>query len=109
MSGPIDVRVLEPEGVGDANHELAHRPRREQRVATLGMAEPGQVDRHQMGVFGEPDPGRVEREQALRPRAQQQGVIVAVLALGETDGQPVDRPELRLDGGVQPGGHGCRP
>jgi hypothetical protein len=33
-----------------------------------------------------PDP--LEREQALRPRAQQEGVIVALLALGEADRQP---------------------
>jgi hypothetical protein len=39
--GPDDVRVLEPEGVGDANEERAHRPWRQQRVATLGMTEPG--------------------------------------------------------------------
>ena len=94
------MRVLEPECVGDANDELAHRPRRQQRIATLGMTEPRQVDRHQMGVLGESRPGRFEREQALRPRAQQEGVIVPVLALGEADGQPVDRPELRLDGCV---------
>jgi hypothetical protein len=104
------VRVLEPEGVGDANEERAHRPWRQQRVATLGMTEPRQVDRHQMGVFGEPRPGRFEGEQALRPWAQQQGVIAAlVLALDEADGESVDGAELRLDGGVQPGGHGVAP
>ncbi len=97
-----DVRVLEPERVGDENHELAHRPRRHQRVATLGMAEPGQVDRHQVRVFGEAEPRRLEGVQAFRPRAQQERVIVAVLALGGADGQPVDDPVLRLDGTVQP-------
>ena len=35
--------------------------------------------------------------------AQQEGVIVSDLALGVADRQPVDRPELRLDGAVQPG------
>ena len=103
--GTDDVRVLEPERVGEADDELAHRPRREQRIAALGMTESRQVDRHQMRVFGEPQPGRLEGEQALRPRAQQQRVIVPVLALGETDGQPVDGSELRLDGAVQPGAH----
>ena len=103
--GTDDVRELEPERVGDTNHELAHRPRREQRVAALGMTEPRQVDRHQMRVLGEPQPGRLEREQTLRPWAQQQGVIVAILALREADRQPVDRPELCLDGAVQPVAH----
>ena len=107
--GTDGVRVLEPERVGDANDELAHRPRREQRIATLGMTEPRQVDRHQMRVFGESRPHRLEREQALRPRAQQEGVIVPVLALGEADGQPVDRPELHLDGCVRPFAHVCGP
>ena len=69
------------------------------------MTEPRQVDRHQMGVFGQPRPGRFEGEQALRPRAQQQRVIVPALALGEADGQPIDSPKLHL-GYVQPGGHG---
>jgi hypothetical protein len=53
----------------------------------------------------QPRPHRLEGEQAFRPRAQQQGVIVAVLALREADRQPVDDPELHLDGRVQPGGH----
>ena len=103
--GADDVRVLEPERVGEADDELAHRPRREQLIAALGMTESRQVDGHQMRVLGEPRPGRLEGEQALRPRAQQQGVIVPVLALGEADRQPVDGPELRLDGPVQPGAH----
>jgi hypothetical protein len=80
--GTDDVRDLEPERVGDANDELAHRARRQQRIAALGMTESRQVDRHQMHVFGEPQPGRLEREQALRPRTQQEGVLVAALALG---------------------------
>src|SRR5580692_11251613 len=69
------------------------------------MTEPGQVYRHQVRVLGEPRPHRLERQQALWPRAQQQGVIVTVLALGEADRQPVDDPELHLDRRVQPGGH----
>jgi hypothetical protein len=107
--GADDMRVLEPEGVGGADDELAHRPRGQQRVPALGMTEPRQVDRHQMGAFGQPRPHRLEGEQAFRPRAQQQGVIVAVLALREADRQPVDDPELHLDGRVQPGGHDAAP
>ena len=41
-----------------------------------------------MRALGEPRPRRIEREQALRPRAQQEGVIGPVLALGEADRQP---------------------
>jgi hypothetical protein len=92
--GPDDVRACEPEGVGSVDDELAHRPRRQQRIAALRMTEPWQVDRHQVRVLGEPRPHRLERQQAFWPRAQQQGVIVMVLALGETDRQPVDDPEL---------------
>ena len=64
------MRILEPEYVGDPNHEPSHRPRRQQRVATLGLAETGQVDRHQMRVLGESLPSRLEGEQALGPRTQ---------------------------------------
>jgi hypothetical protein len=52
--GADDVWVLEPERVGGADDELAHRPRRQKRVAALRMTEAGQVDRDQMRVFGEP-------------------------------------------------------
>ena len=83
--GTDDVRVLEPERVGEADDELAHRARREQLIAPLGMTESRQVDGHQMRAFGEPQPSRFEGEQALRPGAQQQRVIGPVLALGETD------------------------
>jgi hypothetical protein len=105
--GPDDVRAREPEGVGDGNDELAHRPRRQQPIAALRMTEPGQVYRHQVRVLGEPRPHRLERQQALRPRTQQQGVIVTVPALGKPDRQPVNDPELHLDWGVQPGGQRC--
>ena len=53
-TGADQMRVLEPEGVGGADDELGHRPRRQQRVAALGMTEPGQVDGHQVGVLGQP-------------------------------------------------------
>ena len=88
------MRLLEPERVGGANDELAHGPRRHQASSALGLTEPRQVDRHQVGVLGEPRPRRLEREQALRPRAQQEGVVVPLLALGEADRQPIDGPEL---------------
>jgi hypothetical protein len=44
--------VLQPEGVGGPDDELAHRLRGQQLVPALGMPEPGQVDRHQMGSVG---------------------------------------------------------
>jgi hypothetical protein len=94
--------MLEPEGVRCADEELRHRPGGQQRVPALGMTEPGQVDRHQMGMLGEPRPHLLEREQAFRPRAEQQSVIVVILALGEPDCQPVDDPELQQERCVQP-------
>jgi len=103
------MRMLEPEGVGSAENEVAHRPRGQQRIAAQRMTEPRQVDRHQMGVLGEPRPHRLEHEQALRPRAEQQGLLAAVLAESEPDRQPVDDPEPYLEGRVQPGGHGTAP
>ena len=107
--GADDMRVLEPEGVGDADDELAHRPRGQQRIAALGMAEPRQVNRDQVRMLGQPRPHRLEGEQAFWPWAEHQRVIVAVLALGEADGQPVDDPEPHLDGCVQPGRHDAAP
>jgi hypothetical protein len=107
--GSDDVRLLKPKRISNANDELAHRPRRQQRIPTLGMTEPRQVNCHQMRTVGQPRPRRLEGEQALRPRAQQKGVIVSVLALGEADGQPVDRPEPRLDGRVRPRAHDVAP
>src|SRR5580693_3195979 len=89
--------AIQPEGISDAEDEVGHRPRREQLFATLGMSEPRQVDRHQVGVFGQPWPRWLEGEQALRPWTQQQCVVVALLALGEANRQPVDRGELSLD------------
>ncbi|HJY93865.1 MAG TPA: hypothetical protein VJ371_02875 [Streptosporangiaceae bacterium] len=101
--------MIEAEGVGGADDEVAHRPRGQQLIATLGTAEPRQVDGHQMGMFGQPLPYRHEGQQAFRPRAQQQGVILAVPAFGEPDRQTVDDPELGLDRCVQPVGHDPAP
>jgi hypothetical protein len=100
------VRVLEPELVGEPDDELPHGARRQERVATLGMPEAGQVDGHEVRVLGEAAPHLVEGMKALRPGAQQERVIVTLLALGEADLQSVDRPELRLDRRVQRGAHG---
>jgi hypothetical protein len=107
--GADDVRIIEPECVRDGHDEVAHGARGQQRILTLGMPEPGQVDGDQVGALGEPQPRRLEREQALRPRAEQQGVIVTVAALGEPGGQPVDDPEPHLDRFVQPGSHDAAP
>jgi len=94
--GADDMWVLEPERVGDFDDEIPHRAWGKQRIAALGMTEPRQVDRYQVRLFGKARPRRLERQQALGPWAQQQGVIVPVLALRESDGQPVDGPELHL-------------
>jgi len=107
--GPDGVRILEPQRVGEADHELAHRSRRQQIVATLGMTEAWQVDRHQVCVFGQSRPHRLEGEQALGPRVQQEGVVAPILALGEADRQSVDGAELRLDRLVHCCGHGLAP
>jgi hypothetical protein len=40
------VRVLEPELVGEPDDELPHGAWRQERVATLGMAEAGKIDGH---------------------------------------------------------------
>ena len=69
--GADDVRLLESERVGDGEKELAHRPRSQQSVPTLGVTEPRQVDGYQMGVLGELPPDRLEGQQRLRPRAEQ--------------------------------------
>jgi hypothetical protein len=100
------VWVLEPELVGEPDDELPHGARRQERVATLGMPEAGEVGGHEMRVLGEAVPHLVEGVKALRPGAQQERVIVPLLALGEADLKPVDRPELRLDRCVQRGAHG---
>jgi hypothetical protein len=104
MSGSDGVWTLEPQRVDEADHELTHRARRQQLVATLGMTEARQVDRHQMRMLGQSRPHRLESQQALRPRAQQEGIITSLLALGEADRQSIDSAELRLDRYV----HRCR-
>jgi hypothetical protein len=103
------VRLVQPERVREVDDELPHRPGREQIVPAFGVTEPGQVDRDQVHVFGERGPGRRVREQALRPGAQQDGVRVAVLALGVADRQPVDGADPGSDRGVQRNGHGVIP
>jgi hypothetical protein len=89
--------VLEPELVGEPDDEPTHRPRREERGATLGVSEPGQVHRDHVGVLSEPVPHLAEGEQALGPRAEEECVVVTLRALGEPDPEAVDRPELWLE------------
>jgi len=48
------MRVIEREGIGGADDELGHRPRREQGVVALGMTKAGQVDGHQVGIGVQP-------------------------------------------------------
>jgi hypothetical protein len=50
-----------------------------------------------MCALGEAVPHLVEGVKALRPGAQEERVLVPLLALGEADLQSVDGPELRFD------------
>jgi hypothetical protein len=101
--GADDMRLLQPERIGKAHNELAHRARRHERVASLGVSEAWEVDRHKVRVLGKPRPRRLERIQALRPRAEEESMYTPsrVLTLGVTDGQPINCAKLRLDGRVQ--------
>jgi hypothetical protein len=101
--------VIEPERVGGGDDELAHRPRGQQRVAALGVPEPRQVHCHQVSTLRQAPPDRFEGQQALGPRAEQEGMITVVLAGGKPDGQATDEPELHLEGRVQPGDHDLAP
>src|SRR5690349_15221444 len=101
-----DVRTLEPEGVGDANDELTHGSRGEQTLATLRMPEARKVYGNEMCVLRQTRPGRLEREQALGPRVEQQRLALLLLALGVTNRQTVDRSEPRLNRSLQRRGHG---
>src|SRR5207248_6691533 len=77
------VGLIELKCVSEADHELAHCTRREQLIAALRMPEPRQVHCHQVHAFSQTFPRRRERQQALRPGAQQQRMYVARLTLGE--------------------------
>ncbi|BAY49388.1 hypothetical protein SAMD00079811_70170 [Scytonema sp. HK-05] len=83
-----DVRLLQPERVGKAHNELAHRARKHERVAALGVSEAREVDRHEVRVLGKPRPRWLERIQALRPRTEEEGMHTSpwVLTLGVADG-----------------------
>ena len=98
-AGGDDMRVLEPERVGGGDDELAHRPRGQQRVAALGMPEPRQVHGHQVGMLREPPPDRLEGQQALRPRAEQEGMIgvPSSLAANRTVRPPMSRNRISKD------------
>jgi hypothetical protein len=51
-------------------------------------------------MLSEPQPARLEGEEALGPGAEQQGVIIALIALGNADRKAVDGPEPRPDESV---------
>ena len=96
------------------NSPIARGDRRS--VATLGRAEPREVDCEQAGMLGKRRPHRRERVDALRPRTRQQHHrLLRATAVGVPDPQSVDRPELRLDrcGSAKQlmtcvlSGHGC--
>src|SRR5262249_15823093 len=100
-----EVRPAQPEGVHHADYEPGHRPRSEQRVPALRVTEPGQVDGDQPGVAGQHGPDRREREQGLRPRAEQQGFLGPLPTAGTPDGESFDDPEPDPERQVQPDGH----
>jgi hypothetical protein len=49
--------------------------------AAFGLPETRQIDRHQMGVLRQPGPGGLVAANALRPRAQQERVVVPRVTL----------------------------
>src|SRR5262245_16844229 len=90
------MRLLQAKGVGELNDEVAHRPWRHQRVAALGLREPRQVNRQQMSVLCQPMPGGLVAVNALRPRTQQERVIIARLTLGVANGEAIQIVPLQL-------------
>jgi hypothetical protein len=62
-----------------------------------------------MSTFGQVPPDRLEGQQALRPRAEQEGMIVVILAGGKPNGEATNEPEPHLEGRVQPGDHDLAP
>jgi hypothetical protein len=103
--GPHDVWLLQAERVGGSNDEFPHRFWGHQRIAVLGLPEPREIDRHQMGVLCQPGPGGLVAVNALRPGAQQERVVVPWLALGVANGQTVNAADTRLDRLAQRCGH----
>src|ERR1700722_10445441 len=60
-------------------------------------------------MLREPPPDRLEGQQALPPRAEQEGLIGVILAGGKPDGEAADEPEPHLEGRVQPDSHDLAP
>src|ERR1700678_3375111 len=60
-------------------------------------------------MLREPPPDRLEGQAALRPRAEQEGLIGVILAGGKPDGEAADEPEPHLEGRVQPDSHDLGP
>src|SRR5207302_1691058 len=67
--------------------------RREQVVPPLRVPEPWQVDRHEVCVLGESGPHLLEREEALRPRAQENSRYVTGVTFGIPDRQAINLSE----------------
>ena len=88
------VRMLEPELLDDLSDEFTHCRRREQFVPPLRVPEPRQVNRHEVCVLGESGPHLLEREEALRPRAQENSRYVAGVAFGISDRQAINLSDL---------------
>src|ERR1700722_1938363 len=88
------MRIVEPEGVGYANDEVAHRLWIHQGFAVVRLAEPRRVDGQQVRVGGEVLPSGLKGIHALGPRAQQNRILIAVATLSETHRKSIDRREL---------------
>ena len=109
MSGPTTCGFSNPNASATRMLKSPIAGGESSRCAALRVPETRQFDPHHVRVFGEPRPYRLEGEQVLGPRAQQQGVIASLVALGISDRKPVDDPELQLDRCVEPGGHDLPP
>ena len=79
------MRLVQLEGIGEANDEVAHGFRIHQRFAPLRAAKSGEINGDQMRGPGQPRPRLLERENAFGPWVEQHRVLRARPALRESD------------------------
>ena len=108
-SGPTRCGCSSPNASATSNDELAHRPAATSTIAALGLPEPRQVDRHQMGVLREARPDRLVGSRGSRATGSAAARGRSGLTLGEANRQPVDGAELRPDRLAQRCRHGTVP